>query len=54
MINFFVYYVLVNKSFKKIPRKQLQNKNYDWCQFNPTSTKRTFIAGRQRVKLHKI
>ena len=34
----------MNKSFKKIQQKQLQNKNHDWGQFDSTGTKCTFFC----------
>jgi len=51
MIDFFIYYVLTKQNFEKLQRKQFQNKDPDWGQFDPTSTKCTFFCWyRQRVK----
>jgi len=49
MIDFFIYYVLSKQTFEKLQRKQFQNKDPDWGQFDPTGTKCTFFAGRQRI-----
>ena len=49
MIDFFIYYVLSKQTFEKLQRKQFQNKDPDWGQFDPTGTKCTVFAGRQRI-----
>ena len=51
MIDFFIYHMLSKQKIKKVQQKQLQNKNHNWGQFDPTGTKSTFLTGRQKVKL---
>ena len=49
MIDFFIYYMLSKQKFKKMQQKQLQIKNRDGGQFDPSGTNCTFFAGTQRV-----
>ena len=44
MIDFFIYYMLSKQKFKKIQQKQLQIKNRDVGQFDPTGTNCTFFC----------